>query len=76
MMKNEIVQLEMDKEVAITILERYFEIKDFGNNSKYMSMLTSTVEWKQLLKAMNRVRSYLGQGEGRMDLARVYIRGF
>lgn len=76
MMNNEIAQLEMDKEVAITILERYFEIKDFGNNSKYMSMLTSTVEWKQLLKAMNRVHSYLGHGEGRMDLARVYIRGF
>lgn len=76
MMRREVVKRGISLDAARQTLENYIEIKDHGNNSKKLEQLKATENFKQLKVCMDKVHEYLGHGQGRMDLARIYISGF
>lgn len=76
MMRREVESRSISLDAARQTLEKYIDIKDYGNNSKKLEHLKATKDFQQLQECMDKVHGYLGHGEGRMDLARVYISGF
>lgn len=75
MLRNELQSLGIERE-GRDMMQRMLENRDAGYRKDYLVTQDERSLYRDVSRAMDQIQAYLGHGNGRMDLAEVYLKGF
>lgn len=75
MLRNELQSLGIARE-GRSMLQQMLENRDAGYRKDHLVPQEKRLLYHEVSRAMDRVQEYLGHGNGRIDLAEVYFKGF
>lgn len=75
MLRNELQSLGIEQE-GRDMVQRMLENRAAGYRKDHLVTRDERLLYLDVSRAMDRIQSYLGHGDGRMDLAEVYLKGF
>lgn len=75
MLRNELRSLGIEQE-GRGMMQRMLENRDAGYRKDHLVIQDERSLYRDVSRAMDQVQAYLGHGDGRMDLAEVYLKGF
>lgn len=75
MLRSELQSLGIEQE-GRRMLQRMLENRDVGYRKDHLVTQEERFLYGKVSRAMDTIQEYLGHGDGRMDLAEVYLKGF
>ena len=75
MFRNELQSLGIEQK-GRNMMQRMLENRAAGYRKDHLVTRDERLLYGDVSRAMDRIQSYLGHGDGRMDLAEIYLKGF